>query len=107
MKMRGDVYELRDNPRATGHEHGGQRYAIVLQSDALPMSTVIAAPTSTSARDASHRPVIELRGRRTKVVIEQMHGVDRERRFGRRVGQVSVAEQFEIDDALEMVLGLF
>jgi mRNA interferase MazF len=71
------------------------------------MSTVVAAPTSTSARDASHRPVIEFQGRRTKVLVEQMHGVDREKRLGRRVGRVSVEEQFDIDDVLKMILGLF
>lgn len=105
--MRGDIYELRDNPQAKGHEQNGRRYAVVLQSDVLIMSTVVAAPTSTSAHDASYRPRIEFQGRETKVLIEQMQAVDPERRLGRKLGRVSADEQAELDSAVEMVLGLF
>lgn len=105
--MRGDVYETRDNPTAKGREQQGSRYAVILQSDTLPMSTVIAAPTSTSARDASYRPEIKLMGRRTKVLIEQMQAVDPNQRLGRRVGKINFEEQLDIDRALKVILGLF
>lgn len=71
------------------------------------MSTVVAAATSTSARDASYRPEIHLMGRRTKVLVEQMQSVDPERRLGRKVGKISVEEQIDIDRAVKLVLGLF
>ena len=46
-------------PRANrGHEQRGTRFAVVVQSDSLPLSTLLVAPTSTSARAASFRPRI-------------------------------------------------
>ena len=36
----------------------GARYAVVVQSDDLPLSTWIIAPTSTGRRQASFRPEI-------------------------------------------------
>lgn len=45
---------------ARGHEQGGNRYAIIVQSDLLPLSTWLVTPTSTSARPASFRPEIEM-----------------------------------------------
>ena len=107
VAMRGDVYEIRDNPTTKGHEQQGSRYAVILQSDTLPMSTVMAAPTSTSARDASYRPEIKLMGRRAKVLVEQLQSVDPERRLGRKVGKINFEEQFDIDRALKLILGLF
>lgn len=104
--MRGDIYRLKDNPHARGHEQRGTRFAVVLQSDTLLSSTVIAAPTSTSARPAVHRPEIELLGERTRVLVEQLLAIDPERRFGKTVGQVSAEELAEIDEALRRVLGL-
>jgi mRNA interferase MazF len=85
VAVRGEIYELCAGPQAKGHEPQGRRYAVVVQTDHLTLSTVIAAPTSTSARDA-HYP---------------------QHRFGRRVGRVSPAEQQEIDRAVTSVLGLF
>lgn len=105
--VRGDVYEVRANPHAKGHEQRGQRYAVVLQSDALPLSTVIAAPTSTGSWDAIHHPAIDLMGRRTLVLVEQLLAVDPEQRFGRRVARVSADEQVDLDRAVKLVLGVF
>lgn len=104
--MRGDVFQLKDNPHARGHEQRGPRFAVVLQSDVLLSSTVIAAPTSTSARPAIYRPEIDLLGQRSRVLVEQLQAIDPDRRFGKRVGQASTEEIAEIDEALRRVLGL-
>jgi len=73
---RGEVFELR-LPRGVGHAQQGRRFGVVVQSDALlPRSVVLVAPTSTSARAASFRPVIELEGQPTTVLVEQV-GEDR------------------------------
>ncbi|MGQ0626191.1 MAG: type II toxin-antitoxin system PemK/MazF family toxin [Sporichthyaceae bacterium] len=104
--MRGDIHQLRTNPHAVGHEQKGPRYAVVLQSDALPLSTVIAAPTSTGSWTSSFHPQITVKGLRSKVLVEQLQAVDVERRLGRKVGRVSPAEQADIDDALKLTLGL-
>jgi mRNA interferase MazF len=73
----------------------------------MVVSTVVTAPTSTSARDASYRPEVKIMGRRSKVLVEQMQSIDPQRRLGRKVGRVSPAEQLDIDHAVKLVLGLF
>lgn len=102
---RGDVFSLR-LPKGIGHEQQGKRYGVIIQSDALlPRSVVLVAPTSTSARDASFRPEIEIAGTQTKVLVEQMGAVD-VGRLGDRAGHLSTEEQWGIDAAILTVLGL-
>lgn len=105
--MRGEVYELRANHHAAGHEQRGRRYAVIVQSDALLLSTVVAAPTSTGSWTSSFHPEIEIEGRRTRVLVEQLQAIDPERRLARKIGQISGDEQHDIDRALKLVLGLF
>jgi mRNA interferase MazF len=83
--QRGEV--LRFKPRArVGHEQRGERFAVVLQADALlPRSVVIVAPTSKSARPASFRPEVQVRKQSTRVLVEQLGAVDVQR-LGQRVG---------------------
>ncbi|WEO76397.1 type II toxin-antitoxin system PemK/MazF family toxin [Cryobacterium sp. SO2] len=81
------------------------RYAIVLQSDDLTLSTVLVAPTSRSARPQSFRPTITIGGESTQMLIEQTAAVAPER-LGTLVGHVSRAELDEINDALRLALEL-
>lgn len=77
-----------------------------MQSDAfLPRSVVIVAPTSRSVRPATFRPEVEIGDEPTRVLVEQVGAVDTTR-LGKLVGHVSPAEQWEIDDALRLVLAL-
>ena len=103
--MRGDVYQLHAPRNARGHEQQGNRYAVVVQSDLLPLSTWLVAPTSTSARPASFRPEIEVGDATTLVLVEQTAAVDPERR-GRLVGHLTARELSDVDAALRTVLGL-
>src|SRR3954451_4518796 len=69
--VRGDVLQL-TTPRDTrGHQQRDNRYAVVVQSDLLPLSTWLVAPTSTSARPASFRPEIEIEGKTTRVLVDR------------------------------------
>jgi mRNA interferase MazF len=103
--QRGDIYELR-LPKGVGHEQRGRRFGVVVQSDAmLPRTVVLVAPTSTSARAASFRPELDLAGQRTRVLVEQVGGVD-VTRLGDRIGRVTIDQQWQIDAALLTVLGL-
>lgn len=74
--VRGDVHELPALRGARGHEQQGRRYVVILQSDDLPLSTMVVAPTSTNARAATFRPEIDVLGLRTLVLVEQATTVD-------------------------------
>ncbi len=103
--MRGDVYQLRSPRGARGHEQTSARYAVVVQSDALPLSTWLVAPTSTSARPASFRPEIVVHGATSQVLVEQTAAVD-PGRLGEHAGHLSFDELRKVDAALRVVLEL-
>ncbi|MGQ0623466.1 MAG: type II toxin-antitoxin system PemK/MazF family toxin [Sporichthyaceae bacterium] len=104
--MRGDIYRLKAPRGRKGHEQGGVRYGVVLQSDDLPLSTWLVAPTSTSARPASFRPELTIEGTRTVVQTEQLKALDPQSRLGERIGRVSAGEMAAISSALRVVLDL-
>ena len=104
--MRGDVYRLKAPRGVRGHEQAGSRYAVVVQSDDLPLSTWLIAPTSTGRREASFRPEIEIDGTRTRVMVEQLTAVDAQARLGEFAGRLGKFEMDAVDDALQVVLGL-
>lgn len=102
---RGDIYAI-NLPKGLGHEQHGNRFAVVLQSDALlPRSIVLVAPTSTSARPASIRPEITIQKQTTRVLVEQLGAITTDR-LGKRIGHIDIDEQWAIDDAMLTVLGL-
>jgi len=104
--QRGDVYAFVPRGRR-GREQRGRRYAVVVQADELAaLSTVVVAPTSTEAVPSTFRPEVELAGRRTRVLVDQVGAFDVSR-FGRRVGRLAHAELRDVDEALRLVLGLF
>jgi mRNA interferase MazF len=77
----------------------------VVQSDQLPLSTWLVAPTSTSARSASFRPEIKIGGLNTRVLAEQTAAVDPSL-LGESVGFLSFDEMHRVDAALRIVLDL-
>ena len=103
--MRGEVFRLHTPRGSRGHEQSGSRYAVVVQSDQLPLSTWLGAPTSTSARAASFRPQFEIAGVNTRVLAEQAAAVD-PGRLGKSVGFLSFDEMRRVDAALRVVLDL-
>ena len=69
---RGEVYRLRIPRDPRGHEQRGARFGIVVQAEELlPLSTVLISPTSASAAPATFRPVIDVDGSPTRVLVEQ------------------------------------
>ena len=81
------------------------RFAVVVQSDDLMLSTLLVAPTSRSAPSRSFRPTISIGDEETQVLIEQTSAVAPER-LGEFVGRVSREEQSAINDALRLALEL-
>lgn len=105
--VRGDIYRLRANKHAQGHEQRGTRYAVVIQADYLNLSTLLVAPTSTSARPADFRPTITIDGIETRVLVEQTTAVNAETRLDDFAGRLDAKELAELDRALTLVFGLF
>lgn len=103
--MRGDIYRLRAPHGARGSEQRGARYAVVVQSDDLLLSTVLVAPTSRSAPPRVFRPTVTVGGEQTQVLVEQTGAVSPER-LGDIVGRVRLDESREIDNALRLALQL-
>lgn len=104
--MRGDIYRLRIPRDTKGHEQQGVRYGVVVQSDEFDLlSTCLVAPTSTSARPASFRPEIEVRGKPTRVLVEQARAVDPSR-LGELVGHLGFDDLRAVDAALRLMLAL-
>jgi len=104
--VRGEVVKLTAPRRARGHEQRGARPGVVVQADELlDLSTVLIAPTSRSAAPATFRPTIELAGRQTRVLTDQLRVVDAQAVKG-SVGYLTSGELAALDDALALVLGL-
>jgi mRNA interferase MazF len=100
------VYRLRPPRAGSGHEQRGPRYGVVVQATSLlGLSTVLVAPTSTSAQGASWRPPIELDGIRTLILVDQVEAVTA-RRLGDFCGCLDPAELAAVDHALLMAFGL-
>ncbi|MFJ5551914.1 type II toxin-antitoxin system PemK/MazF family toxin [Streptomyces sp. NPDC093225] len=103
--MRGDIYRIRPRRDAVGHEQRGARYAVVLQTGAVNTSTLIVAPTSTSAAPGLLHPKLDMDGTATVVLVEQMTAVD-PGRLGEFAGRVDPQEWTDIEHAVKLVLGL-
>jgi len=83
----------------------GGRFAVVLQSDSLFLSTLLVAPTSTSSRPAWFRPEVTIAGAPTRLLLEQTAAVDLAR-LGEAEGHLTAHEMGDVDRALEVVMGL-
>ncbi|HEX7527274.1 MAG TPA: type II toxin-antitoxin system PemK/MazF family toxin [Gaiellaceae bacterium] len=104
---RGDVVALPPPRGARGHEQKGRRYGVVLQStDLASLSTVVVAPTSARAQATDFRPAITVRGRKTRLLVEQLRTVDRER-LAKPVAHLPVHELEDVEGALMILFGLF
>jgi mRNA interferase MazF len=71
----------------------------------LHLRTTIVAPTSTDARPATFRPVINVGGEDTRVLVEQATVVD-PGRLGRSAGRLGATELLAVDEVLALILGL-
>lgn len=66
---------------------------------------MLVAPTSQSAPAASFRPEIDIAGRPTRVMVEQLRALD-VRRLDDIEGHLSASEMRGVDEALALVLAL-
>ncbi|KAF0956769.1 hypothetical protein MLGJGCBP_00249 [Rhodococcus sp. T7] len=79
---------------------------MILQNDDLmALSTVLVAPTSTSAQHSSFRHVIDVDGTETLVLVEQTFAADKSR-LGEHVGHLLHDDLVAVGAALQTVLDL-
>lgn len=103
--IRGAVYRI-DLGRPRGHEQGGKRLGLVVSPSDSPLSVVTVIPTSTSAGPSIHRPVLEIAGRSTRVLIDQIRSIDTRYVLGDPLDYLTRDQLIEIDLALAHYLGV-
>jgi len=92
--------------KGVGHEQQGERFGVIVQVDSmLARSVIVVAPTSTSARPASFRPVVSIAGETRRVLVERLGAVEAQR-LGRRVGQLAADDMWAVDEAPDLVKAL-
>lgn len=102
--IRGAVYRI-DLGRPRGHEQGGRRLGLVISPSDSPLSVVTVIPTSTSARSSIHRPELDIAGRLTRVLVDQVRSIDAYYVAGDPVDFLNRDELAEIEQALAHYLG--
>ena len=103
--MRGDIYRFPSTKSKVAHAQRGARYAVVVQSNGLALSTVLVAPTSTSVRPTSFRPRINMDGTTTYILTEQIAVADLEK-LGTFAGKLDAHELAALDQALRITFDL-
>jgi mRNA interferase MazF len=93
-------------PAHTGdHTQEGRRFAVVVTATNFIGSVVTVAPTSTSARPSLTRPEAEIDGRKCRILLEQMLGVDITK-LNNWIGVLNDDEMDALDDAMRLYHGL-
>jgi len=78
----------------------------VVSPSESPLSVVTVVPTSTSAGPSIHRPELEVAGRTTKFLIDQVRPIDVDHVHGDPVDFLSSDELAEVELALAHHLGV-
>ena len=102
---RGAVHRL-DLGRPRGHEQGGKRWGLVLSPSDSPLSVVTVIPTSISAGPSIHRPELEVAGRLTRLLVDQIRSIDVDYVVGDPVDYLTRDQLVEVELALVHYLGV-
>jgi mRNA interferase MazF len=103
--IRGAVYRI-DVGRPRGHEQGGRRLGLVVSPSDSPLSVVTVIPTSTSAGPSIHRPELEIAGRSTRMLVDQIRSIDLRFVVGDPVDYLTREQLVEVERALAHYLGV-
>ena len=103
--IRGAVYRI-DLGRARGHELGGRRLGLVVSPAGSPRSVAAVIPTSTSAGPSIHRPEVEIAGRSTRMLVDQIRSIDVDHVVGEPVDYLTRGELVEVELTLAHYLGV-
>jgi mRNA interferase MazF len=105
LLRKGSVFLVTLPARTGDHTQEGRRYAVVVTATNFIGSVVTVAPTSTSARPSLTRPEAEIDGRKCRILLEQMLGVDITK-LNNWIGVLDDGEMDALDDALRLYHGL-
>ncbi len=102
--IRGAVYRV-DLGAARGHEQRGRRLGVVLSptDSALNIATIV--PTSTSAQASRQRPEMEIAGRPTRLLVDQIRSIDTDYILGEPVDFLSRFDLALLEEAVIRYLG--
>lgn len=103
--IRGAVYRI-DLGAARGHEQRGRRLGLVVSPSDSALSVVTVIPTSTQAQSATHRPQLEIAGRATLLLIDQIRSIDVDYLVGDPVDYLTRDQLARVELALAHYLGL-
>lgn len=103
--IRGAVYRI-DLGRPRGHEQGGKRLGLVMSPPDSPLSVVTVIPTSTSAGPSIHRPELEIAGRSTRLLVDQIRSIDTDYVIGEPVDYLTRDRLAQVELALAHYLGV-
>ena len=103
--IRGAVYRI-DLGRPRGHEQGGRRLGLILSPSDSPLSVVTVIPTSSSAGPSIHRPELEIEGRATRMLVDQIRSIDVNHVVGDPVDFLNRDELAEVELAIAQYLGV-
>ncbi len=103
--IRGAVYRI-DLGQARGHEQRGRRLGLVVSPSESPLSIVTVIPTSTSAQPAIHRPELEVAGRPTRMLVDQIRSIDTDDLASDPVDYLSRDQMAEVELAVAHYLGI-
>lgn len=103
--IRGAVYRI-GLGRPRRHEQGGKRLGLVVSPTESPLSVVTVVPTSTSAGASIHRPEVEIAGRSTRMLVDQVRSIDIDYVVGDPVDYLTRDRLAEVELALAHYLGI-
>jgi mRNA interferase MazF len=106
MVIRGAVYKVDLGEAKRGHEQRGRRLGVVLSPSRMPWSVATIVPTSTSAQPAVFRPVVEVNGQRTVLLVDQIRVIDTDYIRGEPVAHLDRADLADLEHAVTRYLGL-
>lgn len=105
---KGEIYWVKLDP-TDGKEIKKTRPCVIISSDIANKSELIVVAPITSQVDRIF-PHIEVpltvAGKPGKVVPRHMRSIDRAQRLGKKLGKITDEEQFLLDNALKIILGL-
>ena len=103
--IRGAVYRI-DLGQARGHEQRGRRLGVVLSPTSSPLSVAVVVPTSTSAQPSLTRPEVEVAGRPTRLLVDQIRTIDTDYIVGDPVDYLTRTDMAELEHTVARYLGL-